>query len=189
MTRKMPPQKPHRSVQDYGTPRPFLDAVERRFGPIVWDLAAHAGNTVCGDRYFGPGSRWGEDSLERAWDRLPGVPRDGLRWLNYPFGDAPRWMAKVASEATKFGVRIVVLGPAAVSTNWFAKYVDGQALVLPIRPRLKFLGVPVNPKTGKVDGFIKDLALMVYGPGVVPGFECWRWDETEEAAVAVGGAP
>lgn len=171
MTRKMPPQKPGESKQDYGTPPAFLAAVERRFGPIVWDLAAHASNSVCGDRYFGPGSRWGEDSLERAWDRLPGVPRDGLRWLNYPFGDARIWMRKVSREA-KFGVRIAVLGPAAVATNWFAKYVYGQALVLPFRPRLKFLGMAPNPKTGKVDPFIKDLALFIYAPDVKAGFEC-----------------
>jgi len=183
MTRKMPPQRPGASKQDYGTPAPFLAAVERRFGPIVWDLAAHASNTVCGDRYFGPGSRWGQDSLERAWDRLPGAPRDGLRWLNYPFGDPKRWMSKVAREA-KFDIRMAVLGPAAVSSNWFADYVEGQALVLPVRPRLKFLGMAPNPKTGKVDSYIKDLALFVYGPDVVPGFETWRWDATPGAEVA-----
>jgi hypothetical protein len=103
------------------------------------------------------------------------VPRDGLRWLNYPFGEPKRWMSKVSREA-KFGVRMAVLGPAAVATNWFAKYVDTQALVLPIRPRLKFLGMAPNPKTGKVDPFIKDLALFVYAPDVAPGFECWRWE-------------
>lgn len=175
MSRKVPKQKPHRSKQDYGTPRAFLDAFESRFGRIVWDLAANAGNSVCGDRYFGPGSRWGEDSLERAWDSLPGVPRAGLRWLNYPFGAARLWMPKVALEAA-FGSRLAVLGPAAVATNWFAKYVEGRALVMPIRPRLTFEGVPVNPKTGKVDPFVKDLMLMIYAPDIARGFHTWRWD-------------
>lgn len=174
----MPRQKPGESVQTYGTPSGFLGAVQARFGRIVWDLAANASNSVCGDRYFGPGSRWGEDSIERAWDHLPGVPRDGLRWLNYPFGDPARWMAKVAREAA-FGIRLAVLGPASVSSNWFADYVEDQALVLPVRPRLKFVGQAPNPKTGKVDGYPKDLALMVFG--VPPGFETWRWDRPAAA--------
>lgn len=180
MSRKMPKQKPGKSVQDYGTPPAFLRAVEARFGRITWDLAAHAGNSVCGDRYFGPGSRWGENSLERAWDALPGVPRDGLRFLNYPFGYARLWMPKVASEAA-FGIRMAVLGPAAVGTNWFARYVEGRALVLPLRPRLTFEGAPINPKTGKQDPFVKDLMLMVYAPDIEAGFETWRWDRAPAA--------
>lgn len=41
------------SKQDYSTPRRFLDAVEKRFGTIVFDLAAHAGNHIV-PRYFAP---------------------------------------------------------------------------------------------------------------------------------------
>lgn len=179
----MPKQRPHTSSQDQGTDPAFLRAVERRFGPIVWDLAAHAGNTVCGDRYFGPGSHWGEDSLERAWDWLPGVPRDGLRWLNYEFSHPKLWMPKVAREAAH-GINLAVLGPASVSTEWFAEYVEGHALVLPLRPRVPFTGVAPNPKTGKVDPIPGGVMLMVYGPNVVPGFETWRWDAPVGAEVA-----
>lgn len=39
-----PAQKPGRSRQDFGTPRALIVAVERRFGPIVCDLAASAEN-------------------------------------------------------------------------------------------------------------------------------------------------
>lgn len=41
------------SKQDFGTPKVFLDAVEKRFGPIAIDLAAHSGNKVA-SRYFAP---------------------------------------------------------------------------------------------------------------------------------------
>jgi len=41
------------SKQDYGTPRDFLDAVEKRFGAIGMDLAAHAANHKF-PRYFAP---------------------------------------------------------------------------------------------------------------------------------------
>ncbi len=183
MSRKMPRQKPRTSNQDQGTDPAFLRAFERRFGPIVWDLAAHAGNSVCGDRYFGPASRWGEDALERAWDRLPGVARDGWRWLNYEFSYPKLWMPKVAREAS-FGINLGVLGPASVSTEWFAEYVEGRALILPLRPRVPFTGVAPNPKTGKVDPIPGGVMLMVYGPDVDPGFETWRWDASASAEVA-----
>jgi len=169
MSRKMPRQKPHLSVQDYGTPPRFLAAVARRFGPIVWDLAAHARNTVCGGNYFGPGSRWGENSLERAWDYLPG----GLLWLNPPFENIPRWVEKCAADS-KRGARIAILLPAAVSTNWYADWIDGRALTLAIRPRLVFVG--------QTAPYPKDLLLAVYGEPA--GFECWRWDAPASAEVA-----
>lgn len=41
------------SKQDYSTPMDFMRAVEGRFGPPVFDLAAHAENTRC-SKYFAP---------------------------------------------------------------------------------------------------------------------------------------
>jgi phage N-6-adenine-methyltransferase len=161
MSRKMPAQRPHRSEQAYGTPARFLDAVARRFGPITWDLAANSQNTVCGHRHFGPGSRWGENAIERAWSLLGG----GLLWLNPPFENLPMWAEKCADEGRR-GAHIALLAPAAVSTNWFAEHVEGHALVLPIRPRLVFVG--------QTQPYPKDLLLAVYGEP--PGFETWRWD-------------
>jgi len=53
--RLVPAQKPGRSKQDYATPREFLDAVEQKFGPIGWDLAAdHVSSVAGGFNYFGP---------------------------------------------------------------------------------------------------------------------------------------
>lgn len=182
MSRKVPRQKPGSSLQGYGTPPAFLRAVEARFGRITWDLAANAANSVCGGRYFGPGSSWGEDSLERAWDMIPGA---GLLWLNPPFENIPRWVAKCADEATR-GARIALLVPAAVSTNWFADHVEESAFVLPVRPRFPFVGQAPNPKTGKIDPYPKDLMLCVYNPPTVfhVGFETWRWDARAAQAAA-----
>jgi len=159
--RKMPAQKPGRSKQDYATPRPFLDAVERRFGPIRWDLAAHAGNPVVPD-YYGPGSKRGEDSFAQAWS-LQG----GVLWLNPPFSDIAPWAEKAADEGSR-GARVVMLVPAAVGSNWFAEHVHHRALVLAIRPRLCFDGV---------DPYPKDLILVCHGPWIAPGFDCWRWKD------------
>lgn len=41
------------SKQDYGTPWDLIGSVEKRFGEVVFDLAAHAGNTKH-ERYFTP---------------------------------------------------------------------------------------------------------------------------------------
>lgn len=41
------------SQQDYKTPADFMAALARRFGPICFDLAAHAGNAQH-ERYFAP---------------------------------------------------------------------------------------------------------------------------------------
>lgn len=165
----MPEQRPGDSEQEVGTPRPFLDAVERRFGPIRWDLAANASNTVVPDAYYGPGSRHGEDSLVMPW----ALNHAGVLWLNPPFGNIKPFAAQCATEGPR-GARVKMLVPAAVSTEWWKTYVHQQALVLFLRPRLEFVGHD--------HGFPKDLALVCYGPWVAPGYHTWRWDHPTEAA-------
>jgi phage N-6-adenine-methyltransferase len=155
--RFMPEQKPGRSAQEVGTPRAFLDAVEKRFGPLKWDLAADESNHVT-ERWFGPGAP-GEDSLTCSWWMCP----PGLLWLNPPYGNIGPWAAKCASIVDPH--RIAFLVPASVGSNWFAEHVDGKALVLFLRPRLTFVG--------HTQSYPKDLILAVYGEK--PGYECWRW--------------
>ena len=51
----MPAQKPGRSKQNYGTPDAFIKAVEDRYGPLMFDLAAEpstrkAGVSAAGER-------------------------------------------------------------------------------------------------------------------------------------------
>lgn len=64
------------------------------------------------------------------------------------------------------GVCIALLTPASVSTDWFDEFVYGNALVLPIRPRLKFVGMD--------EYYPKDLMLSIFGLKPA-GFEPWRW--------------
>ncbi len=154
------------SVQEVGTPRAFLDAVERKFGRLVFDLAADASNHVC-PQWFGPGSELGTDAIVQPW------PRDGLCWLNPPYDSIGKFVAKARTESL-LGVRIAMLIPASVSTNWFAENVFGHARVLPLRPRLTFVG--------HKDPYPKDLMLCVFGPGA-GGFQPWKWTEIEAAAV------
>ena len=166
-------QRRHRSEQSVGTPRAFLNAVDERFGELTWDLAATTTNAVVGHGCFlGPGSEHGEDSLAVDWAMLPGAV-NGRLWLNPPFGKIAPFAKKCAEQATSIAGQILLLVPASVSTEWFATYVHRRALILAIRPRLKFVG--------HEDPYPKDLALCVFGRWVVPAFETWRWDGKDEA--------
>jgi phage N-6-adenine-methyltransferase len=151
---KMPAQKPGKSKQDYATPRPFLDAVEARFGRINFDLAASAHNKAV-DAYFDER----KDSLQQTWCRLP-----GLLWLNPPFGNIDPWAEKCAAEMRK-GARIAFLTPASVGANWFQAHVVPSAHVLELSPRLSFDGEHPFPK---------DLVLAIFYAGLT-GRSPWRW--------------
>lgn len=175
MTRKMPAQRPGRSTQEVGTPLAFLQAVARRFGPIRWDLAANARNSVCGDRFYGLGSRWGKDTYERAWDRIPGVVNGhDLLWFNPEFGNMEPAVRKASEEARR-GARIALLAPLSAA-DWALRHVWGRALVLPLFPRLTFVGHSAP--------FPKDLALALYDPDQDRRTEPWRWDAAPAIAEA-----
>lgn len=163
--RKMPAQKPGKSLQSYGTPRVFLDAVERRFGRIQWDLAANETNAIC-DLWIGER----QNSLLVSWAESC----SGLLWLNPPFADIDPWAKKCAVEARR-GARILLLVPASVGANWYWEHVAPHASVLALAPRLMFDG-HVSKKTGKPEPYPKDLILAVYGSGVT-GFGRWLWQK------------
>ena len=149
----VPIQKPGRSRQDYGTPPEFLVAVVARFGPLAFDLAASRDNAVVAP-YF----TVDDDALSQSWSELRGV-----LWLNPPFADIEPWARKCSESCGQH--RILLLTPASIGTEWFAKYVHRKALVLGLRPRMTFAGC--------ADPYPKDLIISVYG--VEPGFDTWRW--------------
>jgi phage N-6-adenine-methyltransferase len=154
----MPAQKPGKSRQDYGTPQAFIDAVVRRFGPLVCDLAASAENAKA-PRFVTEA----ENSLSRPWaTRFP----TGNLWLNPPFADISTWAEKCAAESAKRHGLILMLTPASVGSNWFASHVLRKAFVLGLSPRLTFEGTS--------DPYPKDLTLSVFGHGF-HGFDSWRW--------------
>lgn len=158
---KPPPQKPGRSKTDYQTPREFIEAVERAFGRLDWDLAAHQDNHIVSS-WYGPGGVE-EDSLTQDWSDIAGRCNGNL-WLNPPYDDIGTW-AKKSSE-TKLGPydRIFFLVPASIGSNWYRDYVFNHALTIALNGRLSFDGK--NP-------YPKDLILACYG--YKPGFEIWDW--------------
>ncbi len=155
----MPRQKPGSSNQDVGTPPALLEAVIARFGPIAYDMAADRSNHVV-RLWCGPGTCW-EDGLEAPWSK---IVHGGWAWVNPPFGELVRWSAKCAAEH-ELGARILLLAPAAVGSEWFARNVEGRAYVYALRPRVTFVGHTAP--------YPKDLLLCAYD--LATGFRSWRW--------------
>lgn len=156
--------------QDYGTPPEFIKAVEQRFGPLFWDLAAYDdGSNAVAPNWFGPI----QDSLSMPWASLGdkcvyGFSEErayAVLWLNPPYANCHEWAAKCAREA-ELGARILMLTPAAVDSNWFADHVHNKAMVLGLSPRLTFVGCSTP--------YPKPLMLSCFGFGVA-GFAPWRW--------------
>jgi hypothetical protein len=157
----MPTQKPHRSKQDYGTPPELLAAVRGQFGEIGFDLAAHERNHVA-PVWYGPGGV-APNALVECWSDIE-VP--GLRWCNPPFATIARWAERCSVEFA-FGVRIALLVPASVGSEWYAEYVEPYARVFALRPRVTFVGC--------CDPYPKDCILAVYDRAFGPSFGTWRW--------------
>lgn len=153
-----PAVKRYRSIQDVGTPDDFLDAVQRRFGRINFDLAASADNAVCPD-FYGPGSSLHEDSLagDCVWNPVR------LNWLNPPFSDIKPWARKCAESDAP----VLLLVPASIGSDWFRLHVQPFSYVLALSPRLKF--------KGHEQPFPKDLILCCFGFYGFKGFDTWRW--------------
>lgn len=167
MSRAMPAQRPGKSVQEVGTPREFLDAVEKRFGRIGLDVAADTTNAVCSD-WIGPGG-----DIEDALTAQAGAWEAGgwsWSWLNPPFGKIAPWAQRCVLESDSEGAcnaRLLFLVPASVGSNWFNHYVRPNAYVLELAPRIKFVG--------HTTGFPKDLLLCVFTPERLAGRAFWRW--------------
>lgn len=158
--RRMPKQKPHRSVQTYGTPVELLQAVKRRLhiGAFACDLAASAENAVAPLFYSE-----GNSAFDNTWNMGTGVS-----WLNPPFENIKPWVEKAWEESQK-GAHVVMLLPASVGSNWYKDYVHQKAYVVFISPRITFVG--------ETTPYPKDLMLCVYQPFSMHGTDVWRWDE------------
>lgn len=149
-----PRQTPGLSEQDVATPMELIRAVESRFGPIAWDLAASAWNSWGRDGFYDKE----QDSLQQDW-----TLHNGVLWLNPEFGRLKPWACK-SLESAGPGRTILLLTPLT-TCNWATEYVWGKGYVIGLNGRVKFVGHKI--------GFPKDLMLTVYGWGV--GFEVWDW--------------
>ena len=154
------------SRQTYRTPPEFLAAAKGRFGRLAWDLAADAESSVSAlDHYYGPGSPYAEDALAIDWALDSNLPVSGTLWCNPPFATIAPWAAACSSLRDRAGWTLLLV-PASVGTEWWARHVHGVGYALWLSPRLTFDGCR--------DPYPKDLALVAYGYGVT-GAAPWRW--------------
>ncbi len=162
-----PTQKRHRSEQVVSTPRDFIAAVQARFGPLVFDLAATRANSVCLGDYLGPGSSFVEDAFTPgfSWAGL-GANNPGYSWLNPEYANIGPWAERCVTESAK-GLHVLMLAPAAVGSEWFNAHVRPNAYVFELTPRLKFVG--------HAHAYPKDLILACFGPERFVGRASWRW--------------
>jgi len=102
-------------VDDRGTPREFIDSLERRFGgKFTLDVAAAEHNAKAPEFYTRE-----DDGLARRWH--------GRVWCNPPYSDCRAWVRKAWSEWKKpDGPRLIVmLLPAnRVEQAWWQDYVE-----------------------------------------------------------------
>lgn len=148
--------------QGHRTPREFLDSVERRFGPIGWDIAATAGHEVGpAGRSFTPE----HDAFTKQWADFPNAIYGETAWLNPPFSHIRPWVAKLDAECRDLRRWTLCLVPASMGSHWWADHVLGKCFALGVT-RIAFVGSPTP--------YPKDLALLCYGFGV-SGHGFWDW--------------
>lgn len=161
IVRTMPAQKPGKSKQDYATPWKFIRALEKRFGKIELDLAATKENTKA-PLFITPE----QDSLKQDWDRFDVK----LAFLNPPFSENDDFARKCARAQR---LSILFLVPASVGSEWWAREVDGKAdLVLFVRPRIEFDGLPCARRKGKVQFCQHDAREHLGGTGMCAVVGC-----------------
>lgn len=154
--------------QGHRTPREFLDAVERRFGLIGFDLAATLGHEVT-DRIGYPGSSYTpeDDALSQDWT-LPNLHKSRpVAWLNPPFANIRPWVAKLDAECKFLPRWTLCLIPASMGSKWWRDHVLGKCMAFGVT-RMAFVGSETI--------YPKDLALLAYGFGV-HGTGFWDWRE------------
>jgi len=161
------------SKQDYETPADFMAAVAKRFGPIAFDLAAHAGNAQS-PNYFAPCTgpagpmpldtkAFGMDAFDHSWAMLSDslFKREdgskGLLWLNCEFNDIATWARRCVLESSK-GANILLLTPAAVGANWFCDLIAGHGDVYLLNGRLSFIPGQTYNKDCMLTHFYQSLA-------------------------------
>lgn len=177
----MPRQSPSTSKQDYETPPEVIAACVARFGPLAVDLACETRNAKAPEALA---IDKGIDSLTVPWaERFPNV----TMWLNPPFKRIAPWMMKCRDEARQLGPngKIVVLTPASVGANWFFDHVHKSALVLPLAPRITFVGatqpfpkdcmISVFTRTTVAPTWLDRVKALVSSRVLLAGFEPWRW--------------
>ena len=151
-------------VQDYGTPPELIQAVERDFSKIAFDLAATSQNTVA--PFWIEKDFRGADSLSADWLADYDYHKsNGVLWLNPPFSGVRPWMEKCRDESAR-GARILSLTKSSLDSNWYQEVVAPNAASWILKSRVKFVGCDTV--------FTQALMLTEWGTGK-RGLGFWDW--------------
>lgn len=114
---------------DYETPDYIYTPLDKEFGFTLDPCCTH--KTAKTKRHFTPE----ENGLMQSW-------QNEIVFMNPPYGDIKKWMAKAYTEALK-GSEIVCLVPSRTSTAWWHDYAM-QGEIRFIRGRIKFVDTKHN---------------------------------------------
>lgn len=117
------------------TPEWVIEHARAMFGTFALDVAAEAKNTKAGKFYT--------DRPTHETDTINGLvqPWHMKWWCNPPYSNIGPWVEK----ATTAEVPGLMLLPCDSSTQWWQKWVHGEAIVVPIGRRIRFVGAPGSP--------------------------------------------
>jgi phage N-6-adenine-methyltransferase len=132
---------------EWETPWPVFNFFDQKFH-FTLDVCARDDSAKCA-KYFTKK----ENSLIQPWHEF------GSCWMNPPYSKVGPWLEKAILEAEQ-GALVAALLPADISTGWYHDLVLGQAHVIQIRGRIRFLEDGKLAKNAPKFGSI----LAVYSP-------------------------
>lgn len=147
--------------QNYTTPAPFIELVQRRWGlEFMVDFAADSVNARCPEfiteEQNSLSINW-NDALRAAVHKYGTYEHTPSGWLNPPFKKNPQFGAKAHAE-TDAGLVLATLTLSSLGTNWFKDNFKNNALNLILEDRMIF--------EGEKDPYPKELMLSLWGLGL-----------------------
>lgn len=110
---------------EWSTPQKLFDELDAEFN-FNLDPCATSENHKC-DRYFTKA----EDGLQHSWG-------GGTVFVNPPYSQISKWVAKCYYEGCKDNTTVVLLIPSRTDTKYFHNYIMHRAEIRFIKGRLKF---------------------------------------------------
>ena len=139
---------------EWETPAELFALLDQEFH-FTLDVCALPENTKC-PAFYSPE----DDGLAQPWQ--------GTCWMNPPYSQVAKWMAK-AYDSARHGTRVVCLVPSRTGTKWWHDYAcKGHVRLL--KGRLRFSNAKHSAPFPS--------AVVIFGDDIRPGFENWDWKES-----------
>ena len=130
----------------WGTPSAFFEKLNKQY-KFTLDACANAANHKCGKYYT-----MEDDGLSKSWE-------NEVVFVNPPYSEIGKWVAKAHHESSNTGAKVVMLIPARTDTKYWHDYIMTEAnKIYFIKGRLKF----VNPSTSASNAAPFPSAVIVF---------------------------